>query len=472
MAIPAIYAADGNGFPTQYAKKIENIVANQQGDAVNVTAVAGDCLVAIAIGLRANDRFDDFHSGYAVGSGTAAGYFRALPDSVAANPTISDNSGDSVAVTSVTETQTVETLSAVAASVGGSAVYTGTISDGAANALVGYKFQVAGFVGANNNGTFLCTASTTTTLTLSNAAATLETHAATATYSKVALTTASNNFLVGDTVTLSGFTTQTWLNGQSQAVVVAGAVFDVNDSTFHASSGPTAQTTAFANKTSGNDWVLIANANLTGIPAPGSTGGGSDYTPGATPPTAPNPYPASNWSIDGFYPSMYIWAVSNVAAGTYNVKLNSTFNNPASNSDLSAGAQAAGRPIFEGGVTFLVIRFSGVQLASPQDGHSIGTSAAAKSAPAAFTTTQGSELLLAAGLMKSGNVFSIGHVNQGGTDTADAVTLLASGKLVGSEAHYAIEMATPSAANAATYLYFSNPLGYEMLVGNIALLHA
>jgi hypothetical protein len=472
MATPAIYAADAQGFPTQYAQKIENIFANQNGDNVTVTTVANDTLVAIAIGLRANDRFDDFHAGYSIGTGTAAGYFRALPDSVGANPTISDNSGDSVAVTSVTETTTAYTLSAVANSVGSTAVYTGTITGGGSNAYAGYYFTVAGFVGANNNGYFLCTASTALALTLENADATAETHAATATDYVVSLTTASNNFIVGDDVTLSGFVTQTWLNGQTQAVVTAGSVFTVNDGALHASSGPTAQTTAFAARTSGNDWTLIAHANLVGEPAPGSTGGGSDYTPGATPPAYPNPYPASNWSIDGYYPSMYMWAATGVSAGTYKVNLKSVFNNPASTSDLSADAQAAGRPIFDGGVTFLVIRFSGVLPTAAEDGDSIGVSVAAKAAPAAFTTTQGAELLLACGLMKSGNVFTTGHVNQGGTDTVDAVTLLASGKLVGSEAHYAIEMATPASASATTYLYFSNPLGYEMLVGNIALMHS
>ena len=72
------------------------------------------------------------------------------------------------------------TLASVAASVGATAVYTGTITGGGANAFAGMEFTVAGFAGANNNGTFICSASTTTTLTLSNAAATVETHAATA----------------------------------------------------------------------------------------------------------------------------------------------------------------------------------------------------------------------------------------------------------------------------------------------------
>jgi hypothetical protein len=62
----------------------------------------------------------------------------------------------------------------------GTAVYHGTITGGAANAFVGLEFTVAGFAKGVNNGTFLVTASTATTLTLDNAFASAETLAATA----------------------------------------------------------------------------------------------------------------------------------------------------------------------------------------------------------------------------------------------------------------------------------------------------
>jgi len=61
----------------------------------------------------------------------------------------------------------------------GTGVYTGTITGGAANAFAGQMMTVAGFVTAANNGTFLCTASTATTVTLVNAASVAETHAGT-----------------------------------------------------------------------------------------------------------------------------------------------------------------------------------------------------------------------------------------------------------------------------------------------------
>jgi len=72
-------------------------------------------------------------------------------------------------------------LSAAANASGGTTVYTGTITGGGSNAFAGYTFVVAGFDTAANNGTFECTASTTTTLTLTNAAGVSDTHAATAT---------------------------------------------------------------------------------------------------------------------------------------------------------------------------------------------------------------------------------------------------------------------------------------------------
>jgi hypothetical protein len=54
----------------------------------------------------------------------------------------------------------------------GTTAYAGTITGGASNAYVGLKFTVSGFTGgdAPNNGTFTCTASTASILTLNNGA--------------------------------------------------------------------------------------------------------------------------------------------------------------------------------------------------------------------------------------------------------------------------------------------------------------
>ncbi len=68
---------------------------------------------------------------------------------------------------------------------GGNTVYNGTYPGGASNGYVGMVFQIVGFVaqagGGVNDGTFTCTASTGTTLTLNNPVGTAMTQAATAT---------------------------------------------------------------------------------------------------------------------------------------------------------------------------------------------------------------------------------------------------------------------------------------------------
>jgi trimeric autotransporter adhesin len=102
------------------------------------------------------------------------------------------NNGVFIATASTTTTLTLEnafgvadTHAATATPEQGTAVYTGTITGGGSNALAGQTFVVAGFTGANNNGTFIATASSTSTLTLANDIATAETHAATATSQEV-----------------------------------------------------------------------------------------------------------------------------------------------------------------------------------------------------------------------------------------------------------------------------------------------
>jgi hypothetical protein len=74
------------------------------------------------------------------------------------------------------------TITSVANASAGTTVYTGTFPGGASNGYAGMTFVIAGFVTnpTVNNGTFLCSASTTTTLTLNNAFGVAETHAATA----------------------------------------------------------------------------------------------------------------------------------------------------------------------------------------------------------------------------------------------------------------------------------------------------
>jgi hypothetical protein len=70
------------------------------------------------------------------------------------------------------------TLTQVAVS-GATTTYTGTITGGSANALVGKKLQVSGFVNAGNNiGGEIITASNATTITVTTTTQVNETHAA------------------------------------------------------------------------------------------------------------------------------------------------------------------------------------------------------------------------------------------------------------------------------------------------------
>ncbi|VVB50959.1 Uncharacterised protein [uncultured archaeon] len=71
-------------------------------------------------------------------------------------------------------------LTAAANASGGNTVYTGTFPGGASNGYSGLIFTVSGFTSPQNVGTYTCTASTLTTLTLNNANGVSETHAATA----------------------------------------------------------------------------------------------------------------------------------------------------------------------------------------------------------------------------------------------------------------------------------------------------
>ena len=61
------------------------------------------------------------------------------------------------------------------------AQYNGTIAGGDSNAWAGLLVTVTGFVNGGNNGTFLCTASSSTSLTLANTGGVLEVHAGSAT---------------------------------------------------------------------------------------------------------------------------------------------------------------------------------------------------------------------------------------------------------------------------------------------------
>ncbi len=114
-------------------------------------------------------------------------------------------------LSSIAPATTAFTLTKVANAFGGRTVYTGTITGGAGNAYVGATVVVAGFTNANDNGTFTCTASSNTTLTLNNPNGVAQTHAATANVTTSAvytgtITGGAGNAYAGATVVVTGFT--------------------------------------------------------------------------------------------------------------------------------------------------------------------------------------------------------------------------------------------------------------------------
>ncbi len=112
-------------------------------------------------------------------NGANNGTFQATA-STATTLTLNNASGvaETHAATAVVATNFA--LTSVANHSGATTVYTGTIPGGGSNYYSGWQFRILGFTTAANNGLFICSASSTTTLTLSNAGGVAETHAANA----------------------------------------------------------------------------------------------------------------------------------------------------------------------------------------------------------------------------------------------------------------------------------------------------
>ena len=100
-------------------------------------------------------------------------------------------------------------LSGVTAAVAGLAAYAGTITGGTSNAFAGLTFSISGFAKNENNGDFICTASTALALTLQNPRATDETLAAAAISLDAdytgTITGGDSDAFVGQLFTVAGF---------------------------------------------------------------------------------------------------------------------------------------------------------------------------------------------------------------------------------------------------------------------------
>jgi hypothetical protein len=204
----------------------------------------------------------------------------------------------------------------------------------------------------------------------------------------------------------------------------------------------------------GNTWLLAANSNIidsdytvsypftgplqNGVYTPSKPGvSGGPAVPTSNLPTVftpSTPYQSSKWSIDGYYPSIYVYTCAVTKAGSYKVNLNSMYQ-PGVN--VPADYAQGGQPIFDGGVNFQVFNFSGAGVIEPTSGFSISTAETISNpanAPATLTTSAANgDLLLSVGLIKSGNTFAVG--NTGGTPVS--LTLTAVSPLVYGPAQFA-----------------------------------
>jgi len=373
-------------------------------------------------------------------------------------PVIQPSAGDTLVLTAVAASIQ---WGATAGQVQGSAVYTGTITGGASNGLANQAFTIAGFVNKQNNGSFVCLSSTATTITLANAFAVAETHAATAAYSTQGFPTQYASKIEKMMTTNQGDNVYTYVRAGDTLLAIAVGLkslwpFDQ----LHGSSPSFGYLQGLndfnANPVisdgSANVWTLAANIDLVD----------ADYTPGATPPVAPNPWPSCVWSVDGYYPSVYVWVCDSANAGPYDVNLNSVYQDGI----IAPGDLAAGKPIFDGGINFQIARFTGMT-APTADGSSTGVSAANPAVAPAFVTTGTGDLVIVVGLQKSANALNLGT---DATLTAPGYQRLSSGKLVGSEAHYVVEWGIQTAAGSWTP-QFANPLGYETVLVAVAIKH-
>jgi hypothetical protein len=461
----------GHGTPLQYASKISNLASNDQGDNVYVSPLAGDTLVAIAFGLKSLDPFDQLH-----GASTHFGYLQGLNDFMPNAPTISDNSTFTpesplavrlgtaanyalLAYSGITNTG----ASVISGGNIGSAPTTGTESGFTfvSPAAIDNANAAAARTAGNTAFTYYSGLAQTMALTTADIGSSGTQHspgAPNGTYyagvyvsgSSIAITTAvtldaQNNpnalfvfYATASTITQAIAGTITLINGATPDMVVwvvgsswtttgPGAVTvgnilaytsitlgggSLNGRALAVGGGNGAVTIAAATAVtvpslggSANNWVLVANINLAD----------ADYSGYSIPPLANTSWPAADWSIDGYYPSLYIWVCASANAGSYNVNLNSVYQN-----GISAPLDlAAGKPIFDGGINFQVIDWTGMTGAtieiggSPASDSQVAITAANPAVTAPIVTSGGGsppvgDLVIVVGLQKNANGLGLG----------------------------------------------------------------
>jgi hypothetical protein len=270
-----------NGFPTTFQLNpvIEDAASSpvDTGSALTLTSVASSSpgVLTLTSVAASTDGVHSVYTGTITGGGSNAfaGFTFTIAgfDTAANNGVFECTASTTTTLTLLNANAVADTHAATASGVEGSAVYTGTITGGGSNALAGQDFTIAGFVtNPGNNGTFLCTASSTTTLTLQNPVAIAETHAATATSEESG--TNQLTYVAYPAKTLTGNTYQP--SGTSSAVATVsstglitavkpgGVEVEVSFPTFNNSSGTTGNT--FAGTLPLNK--IYATVNVTVIP--------------------------------------------------------------------------------------------------------------------------------------------------------------------------------------------------------------
>lgn len=139
---------------------------------------------------------------------------------------VSGGSISSLVLTSVSVASLVLTAVSVAtltltSVVGSTGVYTGTITGGGSNAFAGKSVIIAGFSTGGNNGTFVVTGSSTTTITVTPTTQADETHAGTAGIVGVTLVTYTGTITGGGTSAFAG-----------KSALIAGFTTSANNGTF------------------------------------------------------------------------------------------------------------------------------------------------------------------------------------------------------------------------------------------------
>jgi hypothetical protein len=325
------------------------------------------------------------------------------------------------------------TLTSADVASGGSTVYHGTITGGAANAFAGQSFTIAGFTIVANNGTFLCTASTATTLTLSNAAGAAETHAGTAqTIDSVytgTITGGAANALAGRQFLIAGF-----VNGGNNGTFTA---VQSSATTLVLANASAVNETHAGTAVSGGSSNWVTSIAFKSIDA--KVTAGTAFTD------------QSKADMTAEYPAIYVYKKSaGVAAGEI-VNAKCAYSGPAVAGSADAN-NAAGVSIFNGGVNAVALEFSGVTGAATER-HQTST---ANPAVAGATMGANGNLQIAVGYMKNANTFSL-----------PAGWLLAyADKCVGTQDHFVVAYKIVSGADVGQ---FTNPLGYEMAVASLNL---